>query len=92
MLIVNWKEIKHNNKKYVQDDDCHWYVIHKDDYELFNELLEEYSNLENKYWSANDEDRKKMKSPNDILSEFEDKFSNWMTWGSMDLLDDEIDD
>jgi hypothetical protein len=40
MLIVNNKTITHTTKRYVQDEDCHWYVIHKDDEELFYDLLE----------------------------------------------------
>lgn len=26
---------------FVQDDDCHWYAIHENDYELFNQMLED---------------------------------------------------
>lgn len=32
------------NTIFVQDDDCHWYAIHEDDYEEFNKMLEDSFN------------------------------------------------
>ena len=51
MLKVNGKVITHENKKYKQDNDCHWYVIHKDDVKLFETLLEkeDYDEFEDRF-------------------------------------------
>lgn len=76
MLKVNNKEITHSNKKYIQDNDCHWYIIHKEDQDLFLNLLEK-AEFEDYFWEATDE--------------FEKRFDNWMTGWSMDLLDEKIE-
>lgn len=76
MLIVNEKKITHATKKYIQDNDCHWYIIHKDDTELFLDLLEK-AEAEDYMGNATDE--------------FEKRFDMWMTGGDMENLDEFID-
>lgn len=77
MLTVNWKNITHKTKRYIQDYDCHWFVIHKDDVDEFYELLD--------LCQKNDYCGEEMEL-------FDKKFSYWMTGGAPENLDDDIED